>query len=193
MSNEHGQDQDWISCRVLATFGSGLDWDIHFFLNWIRRGSGYFFDFYNEICWDIDCQKSGLLIQLFWSKVLEFWLFWKPFAGKKNRQITGFFHLERLDSGKTLSELHIHYKSFLMRVYEHAEYTESWKGLTVPLKIIDVIHKKQAYDSAITGKKVLLKIGIVLYRCFWRVITFMLCLFVQVLCVYSLKLLPGFI
>jgi len=30
-----------------------------------------------------------------------------------------FFQSERLSSGKTLSELHIHYKSLLTRVYDH--------------------------------------------------------------------------
>ena len=47
---EHGQDQDWISCRILAIF---LDqdwiWIFIFEKNWIRTGSGYLFDFYNEI------------------------------------------------------------------------------------------------------------------------------------------------
>jgi len=27
---EHGQDQDWISCRILANFGSELHSDIYF-------------------------------------------------------------------------------------------------------------------------------------------------------------------
>ena len=39
---EHGQDQDG------DFFGSGLELDIHFWKNWIRTGSGYWFDFYNE-------------------------------------------------------------------------------------------------------------------------------------------------
>jgi len=30
-----------------------------------------------------------------------------------------FFQSEKLRSGKTLSELHIHYKSLLTRVYDH--------------------------------------------------------------------------
>jgi len=43
---------------------------------------------------------------------------------------------------------------------------EYCKDFTVALKIIDVIDKKQMYDSVITGNKMLLKIAIVLYRCF---------------------------
>jgi len=47
---EHGQDQDWISCRILAIF---LDqdwiWIFIFEKNWIKTGSGYLFDFYSEI------------------------------------------------------------------------------------------------------------------------------------------------
>ena len=42
--------QDWISCRILAIF---LDqdwiWIFIFDKNWNRTGSGYLFDFYNEI------------------------------------------------------------------------------------------------------------------------------------------------
>ena len=47
---EHGQDQDWISCRILAIF-SDQDWIWIFIFekNWIRTISGYLFDFYNEI------------------------------------------------------------------------------------------------------------------------------------------------
>ena len=47
---EHGQDQDWIPCRILAIF-LDQDWIWVFILekNRIRTGSGYLFDFYNEI------------------------------------------------------------------------------------------------------------------------------------------------
>jgi len=61
--------------------------------------------------------------------------------------------LERLGSGKTLSELHIHYKSLLKRVYDHAGWPEYLRNFTVPLKIITVIDKKQMHDSIITGKE----------------------------------------
>jgi len=39
----------------------------------------------------------------------------------------------------------------------------------------------------------LLKIGLVLYRCFWRVLMSILCMVVHVLCVYASKLLSGFV
>jgi len=47
---EHGQDQDWISYRLLASF-LDQDWILIFIFekNWITTGSGYLFDFYNEI------------------------------------------------------------------------------------------------------------------------------------------------
>ena len=47
---EHGQEQDWISCGIPAIF-LYQDWIWIFILekNWIRTGSGYLFDFYNEI------------------------------------------------------------------------------------------------------------------------------------------------
>jgi len=36
--------------------------------------------------------------------------------------------------------------------------------------MIDIIDKKQMYDSVIMGKVNALKSGIVLQRCFWRVL-----------------------
>jgi len=54
-----------------------------------------------------------------------------------------FFQSKRLSSGKTLSELHIHHKSLLTRVYDHTGYKEYCKEFAVALKIIDVIYKKQ--------------------------------------------------
>jgi len=61
--------------------------------------------------------------------------------------------LERLGSGKTLSELHIHYKSLLTSVYDHAGFTGYCKDFTATLKMIDVINKKQMHDSLITEKE----------------------------------------
>jgi len=53
------------------------------------------------------------------------WLFMKIKKSQtKSGFFSGFFQSERLGSGKTLSELHIHYKSFLKRVYNHAECAE---------------------------------------------------------------------
>jgi len=43
---------------------------------------------------------------------------------KKGQTKSGFFQSEKLSSGKTLSQLHIHYKSLLKRVYNHAECAE---------------------------------------------------------------------
>jgi len=47
---EHGQDQVWISCRIIAIF-LDQDWISIFIFEkeWIRTGSGYLFDFHNEI------------------------------------------------------------------------------------------------------------------------------------------------
>jgi len=76
------------------------------------------------------------------------WLFWAPlafFGNKKARKIW-------LGSGKTLSELHIHYKSLATRVYYHSGCIEYCKNLTAALKMIDVIDKKQMHDSVVTGK-----------------------------------------
>jgi len=45
---EHAQDQDWISCRILAIF-LDQDWIWIFILEKNGSGSGYLFDFYIEI------------------------------------------------------------------------------------------------------------------------------------------------
>jgi len=48
--SQHGQDQNWISFRILAIF-LDQDWILIFIFekNWFRTRSGYLFDFYNEI------------------------------------------------------------------------------------------------------------------------------------------------
>jgi len=79
------------------------------------------------------------------------------FEDKKIQTKSGFFlaffQSERLGSGKTLSKLHIHYKSLLKRVYNQAGCTEKWKNFTVALKMINFIDKKQMYDSVTTEKE----------------------------------------
>jgi len=87
----------------------------------------------------------------------------------KKKTLSVFFQSETLGSGKTLSELHLHYKSLLKRVYNHA-------GCTKYLR----------------EKKILLKSGIVSYWCFWPVLMSILCLVMHILCVHALKLLSGF-
>ena len=68
------------------------------------------------------------------------WLFLEV---KKSQTKSGFFWLffqsDRLGSGKTLSELHIHYKSPLKTVYDHAGCTRYWRDFMVALKMIDFI------------------------------------------------------
>ena len=45
---EHGQD--WISCRIVAIFlDKDWNWIFIFEKNWIMTGSGYLYDYYNEI------------------------------------------------------------------------------------------------------------------------------------------------
>ena len=64
-----------------------------------------------------------------------------------------FFQSKRFGSGKTLSELHIHYESLMKGVYNHAGCTEYCKNFTVALKMINVIGKKKRYDIVISGKE----------------------------------------
>jgi len=81
---------------------------------------------------------------------LKVWLLLNTFVFFGNQKKPGkswlflaFFQSKRLSSGKRLSELHIHYKSYLTRVYDHTGYKQYCKDFTVALKIIDVIYKKQ--------------------------------------------------
>jgi len=69
------------------------------------------------------------------------WLFLEIKKPDKIRLFLAFFQSKRLSSGKTLSELYIHYKSLLTRVYDHAGYKEYCKDFAVALKIIDVTYK----------------------------------------------------
>jgi len=54
------------------------------------------------------------------------------FLNQRSQTKSEFFQSEKLDSGKTLSELHIHCKSLLTRVYDHVGCKEYCKGFTVP-------------------------------------------------------------
>jgi len=100
-------------------------------------------------------------------KILAFfkrlWLFLEI---KKARQNLAFFSPKRLGSGKTLSELHIHHKSLLKRLYDHAECAKYRQKFTFALKNINVIDKKQMYDSVIIGKENASKEWNCIYRCF---------------------------
>jgi len=62
---------------------------------------------------------------------------------KKGWTKSGFFQSEKVGSGKTLSELHIHCKSLLKRVYDQAGCKEHCKDFTVALTIFDIFNKKQ--------------------------------------------------
>ena len=76
------------------------------------------------------------------------WLFLK-----KKQTKSFFFSRSGLGSSKTLPELHIHQKSLMMRVYDHAGYQEYCKDFTVALKMFDVFNKRQMYDNVIMGKE----------------------------------------
>jgi len=49
--------------------------------------------------------------------------------------------------------MHIHYKSLLTGVSNHAGCKEYCKYFTVALKFSDVFNKKQLYESVFTGKE----------------------------------------
>jgi len=89
----------------------------------------------------------------------------------------------------TVLSLHIHYISPLTRVIDHAGCTEYCKDFTVDLKMIDVIDKKQMYDSVLTRKEnasedwnCIISIFLMSQFCAW------LCVYLYV---YVLKLLSG--
>ena len=90
---------------------------------------------------------QGCQFGFFEARIWNSGFFWTPLTFLGNQKA------RQNSSGKTLSELHIHYKSLLTRVRDHAGYKEYWNDFTVALKIIDVIYKKQMQDSVITGKE----------------------------------------
>ena len=103
--------------------------------------------------------RQGCQFGFFESRFSIFGFFWTPlfFLEIKKTQtksvfFLAFFQSEGLGSGKTLSELHIHYKFILKRVCNRAGCTKYWKDFTVALKMIEFIDKKQIYDSVISGK-----------------------------------------
>jgi len=71
---------------------------------------------------------------------------------KQNPDKIWLFQSERLGSGsgKTFSELNIHYKSFLTRVYHRAGILQRFYCSP---KNIQMYLIKQMYDSVITGKE----------------------------------------
>jgi len=101
----------------------------------------------------------------------------------KIRFFLAFFQSEWLGSGKALSELHIHYKSLLKRVYNHAECTKYWKDFTVALKMIDAIDKKQVHDSVIVGKENASKEWDCIMPMFLTSFMSILCLVMHILCI----------
>ena len=54
--------------------------------------------------------------------------------------------------GLAKHQLHVHNKSFLTGIYDHAGCNEYCKDFTVALKIFNVFDKKQMYDSVVTVK-----------------------------------------
>jgi len=73
---EHGQDHNWISCRILAIF---LDqdwiWIFIFEKNWMRTGSGFLFDFHNEsflrVIQDVTNDGGNIMFSLLWFLYLQ--------------------------------------------------------------------------------------------------------------------------
>jgi len=55
----------------------------------------------------------------------------------------------------------------------------------------DVIDKKQMHVNVFLGKNMVLKVKLVLCRCFWLVLMSILCVVVHVLGVYAPELLSG--
>jgi len=95
-----------------------------------------------------------------------------------------FFSLKGLSgSGKKYYVLHLHYKSLLARVYDHAGCKEYCKDITVALKILGVFNKKQMYDSLFTGKKNASKNWDCIILMFLTSFNIYFCLVMHVLCV----------
>ena len=63
------------------------------------------------------------------------WLFWKSRKARQILAFSGLFSVGKAWLGKTLSELHIHHKSLLTKVYGHDAWCkEYYKDLLLPYK-----------------------------------------------------------
>jgi len=71
-----------------------------------------------------------------------------------------------------MCQMHIHYKSLLTGVYDHADARckKYCKDFTVALKFPMYSLRTKCPTVYSRGKKMLLKMGIVFYRCFCRVL-----------------------
>jgi len=72
---EHGQDQDWISCRLLSIFlHQDWIWMLIFEKKWIRTGSGYWFDSITKFSWEW-FKMSQMMVAVFpllWSLYCQY-------------------------------------------------------------------------------------------------------------------------
>ena len=93
-----------------------------------------------------------------------------------------------------MSEPHIHYKSLLKRIYNHAGCTKYRNYFTVSLKMINVIDKKQMYHNVITGNENVSEEWNSITSVFLTSFRLMsiLCLVMYISYVFALKLLSGF-
>ena len=120
----------------------------------------------------------------FWSQIFQFRIFWCTwlFLKIKNTSqkfVFSFYQSENHGLGKTLSEVHIVYKSLLTGVYDYAGCKEHCIGFTVALKGSNVFTNKKIHDSVL-GEKMLLKIRSAFHARFLRVLIFIfvcLCMF----------------
>ena len=98
------------------------------------------------------CQFDFLKL---YCEIMDFFNALGFYENQKSHAKSGFFQSEKLDFGKTLSELHrpIRSKSLLTRVYQHAGCKEYCKSFAVALKMFDVFNKKQMCDHVTTGKE----------------------------------------
>ena len=135
--------------------------------------------------------STGLPICFFLKADFEIMAFLMHLGFLKIKKAIIFFLLERLDWEKAMSELHIHCKSLLMRVCDHAGYKENYKDFTVALKCWMYVITKQGTLVQSRGSKMFLKTGVVLHWCFKQVLISILCLVMRVLYVYALWLLSS--
>ena len=78
----------------------------------------------------------------------------QKYLSKSDFFFFNFFGLKDLALAKHwLSELHLHCKSLLTKVYDHARCKEHCKDFIDVLKICNAFNKKQMYDNVFTRKQ----------------------------------------
>jgi len=117
---------------------------------------------------------AGLLIWHLWSQILKSCIFWKSKNASQNLAFPFLFFFSRKSLVLTthcLSCISIPISSDKGLQYDHAGCKDYCQDFSVAQKCSIYLIRNKCMTLYLWGKKMLLQIGIALYRCFWWVLT----------------------